>query len=424
MVYTIKKNKNLIISSSIFAGINCNNIYCGCSGDTQKNTTPNNGKKNNNKPSSDENNNNPNGDENKDTSQDDDNNNEEEDNNDKIPKDEIVYNREISYWIKNLNTFIRFKYAFCNEDNKKKLEELFNNINKITNKESLDEFINKLNNITISGKIPLLTEKDIENNNNLGRIVPSYCIHFFAAMLNDGKIDINNSVDIISKNFLEGNVCIKAGLGNIFNGDEISYSNSDNYYYYYHKEKPELSDNYICLYEKTFSEIKDMLSNNYNSYNKYIFFNNEYIKNKIKIYQEQLVFNLTNCYLKNGEKNVLFKFYSNISLSNDNFFHKVNLLYNNLNNINCRVDKDTLTNFLKENFRCFKINLPVSDLPFEIFIYKYYEYDAIVFNGYKMVFADNDPEEGTYENFYKSIEKYDTKNGEKKYIYYIKEKEA
>ena len=59
MVYNIKKNKNLIISSSIFAGINCNNIYCGCkkcSRDTQKNTTPNNGKKNNNNPSGDENN--------------------------------------------------------------------------------------------------------------------------------------------------------------------------------------------------------------------------------------------------------------------------------------------------------------------------------------------------------------------------------
>ena len=30
MKYNIKKNKNLIISSSILAGINCNNIYCGC----------------------------------------------------------------------------------------------------------------------------------------------------------------------------------------------------------------------------------------------------------------------------------------------------------------------------------------------------------------------------------------------------------
>ena len=37
-MYNIKKNKNLIISSSILAGINCNNIYCGYYGDTKNGT--------------------------------------------------------------------------------------------------------------------------------------------------------------------------------------------------------------------------------------------------------------------------------------------------------------------------------------------------------------------------------------------------
>lgn len=42
MVEFIKKNKKIIISSSIFTGISSNNIYCGCCGDTnKKNNTSN-----------------------------------------------------------------------------------------------------------------------------------------------------------------------------------------------------------------------------------------------------------------------------------------------------------------------------------------------------------------------------------------------
>jgi len=45
MKYNIKKNKNLIISSSILAGINCNNIYCGClCGDEKNKQTTGDGK--------------------------------------------------------------------------------------------------------------------------------------------------------------------------------------------------------------------------------------------------------------------------------------------------------------------------------------------------------------------------------------------
>jgi len=36
MVEFIKKNKKIILSSSIFTGISSNNIYCGCCDDTNK----------------------------------------------------------------------------------------------------------------------------------------------------------------------------------------------------------------------------------------------------------------------------------------------------------------------------------------------------------------------------------------------------
>lgn len=42
MVEFIKKNKKIILSSSIFTGISSNNIYCGCCGDTNNNQNKNN----------------------------------------------------------------------------------------------------------------------------------------------------------------------------------------------------------------------------------------------------------------------------------------------------------------------------------------------------------------------------------------------
>ena len=42
MVEFIKKNKKIILSSSIFTGISSNNIYCGCCGDTNKKNNTNN----------------------------------------------------------------------------------------------------------------------------------------------------------------------------------------------------------------------------------------------------------------------------------------------------------------------------------------------------------------------------------------------
>ena len=393
MVYNIKKNKNLIISSSILAGINCSNIYCGClCDDKNKLTTDNNNSNNNNN-----------------------NNGDKKDEKDETPNgDEEQRQKAINVLLKLFNDKKTKLEKVGGLDELKITEEQIKNIKE---KSQFKNIFNELNKIKIHNDPVKDVVLDIDNipdvpyiykNNNKDNLK----FYNFGKYINDDSIvktqeEYNQIVSNLTKegrmyHFVKYDQTILVNNGKVYSFDE-KYIINNKYLLYIDKNTFKLKD-YI-KYDTTYGDfLKECIKDPKIFENCYLLFNDlSKLSSTLTVFKKKTIIDLDN--LKNYPN--IFQVES--SESKENVQNRLKNFVKNLYNVELKTEEE-IVDFFKKNAFEVKLNNNLSFCIFNSTI------DEIEFKGYKK--STEKPDIYKPENFVINIT---NSKGEMTTYYFVKE---